>query len=122
MTDTFTQAERDADIEAFFEEPTFEETTLSCWGVGPLEVCATKVSADRVDVDIKLAGVRIGRGSLTAQNSRICASASVAIVKAKVCVTADFPGQTVWVEGEVCHRKFPSGWKCKGFKTKILAW
>ncbi|RZK01001.1 MAG: hypothetical protein EOO76_10615 [Novosphingobium sp.] len=122
MAITFNQEEQDADVEAFFDEPAFEERALSCWGIGPLEVCATKVAADRVDVDIKLTGVRIGSGTLTAANSSICASASVAIVKAKVCVTADFPGQVVWVEGKVCTRKFPSGWSCRGFKSKILAW
>ena len=122
MTDPFTQQERDADAEGFFDEPSFEEKILSCWGIGPLDVCATKIAADRVDVEIKLAGVRIGHGTLSAANSKICASASIGVVKAKVCVRADFPGHTVWAEGEVCIRKILGGWSCRGFKTKILSW
>lgn len=107
---------------AFFDEAEFAETLSACWGIGPLQVCVASISKDAVTVEIKLAGIRIGSGTLTAGNSRICASANVGVVKAKVCVTGDFPNSTVWVEGEVCTRKFPSGWSCRRFKTKILSW
>jgi hypothetical protein len=122
MSDAFTQEQREADVDAFFDDPHFEESLLSCWGVGLLEVCVKKIADDRIEVDIKLAGQRIGQGTLTASHARICASASLLLVKAQVCVRADFPGKTVWVEGEFCTKNFPSGWSCRKFKTKILSW
>ena len=118
----FTDDQMEASDVGLFEDPTFEPELLSCWSMGPLQVCGKIVSGDRVEVEIKLAGIRIGSGTLSAGNSQICASGNVALFKVKVCVRADFPGKTVWVEGQLCTRKFPSGWSCRGFRTKLISW
>ena len=105
-----------------FEEPAFEEMINACWSLGPLQVCARSIGADRIEVDIKLAGIRIGSGTLTVGNNQICVSGNVQIFKVKLCVRADFAGKTVWVEGQLCTRKITGGWSCRKFKTKILSW
>jgi hypothetical protein len=117
-----TEAQKQSDEVGYYTVPSMIEKINSCWSLGPLEVCVTKISNDRIDVEINLAGVKIGSGSLTVGNTQICASANIGIVKASVCVTADFPAQTVWVEGEVCSRRWDGGWNCTSFKTKILSW
>ena len=98
------------------------ETLEACWGLGPLDVCAKLVSADRIQVSIKLAGVTIASGTITASNNSLCASANAGLAKARVCITADFSKKEVWVEGELCTRKWTGGWDCNSFKTKILSW
>jgi len=80
------------------------------------------VSDNGVEVTIKLAGIKIGSGTIRAGNERICASANVGLVKAKVCVRGDFSDNTVWVEGEVCTIEWTGGWSCRGFKTKLISW
>ncbi len=105
-----------------FEDPSFEEMINACWGLGPLQVCARYAPPDRVEVEIKLAGIRIGSGTLSVGNNQICASGNVQIFKVKLCVRADFPNKTVWVEGKLCTRKLPTGWSCRKFRTKILSW
>lgn len=117
-----TTAQRDSDEIGYYDVAPMIETLESCWGLGPLDVCAKLVSADRIDVTIKLAGVKIGSGSITAGNNQLCAGANAGLVKANLCVTADFENKTVWVEGEVCTRKWTGGWDCNGFKTKIISW
>jgi hypothetical protein len=117
-----TTDQRDSNQQGFYDVPTMVAKLSTCWGLGPLEVCVTKISNDRIDVEIKLAGLKIANGELTVGNNQLCAGANAGIVKANVCITADFPGQKVWVEGEICTLKFPSGWSCQGFKTILIAW
>lgn len=117
-----TDEQRKSDSIGFYSTPDNAQILNTCWSFGPLEVCVTKISNDRVDVEIKLAGVRIGSGTLTAGNTSVCASANVQLVKAALCVKADFPGQIVWVEGEVCTRRWDGGWDCNAFKTKLISW
>lgn len=119
---TLTQDQRDSDKIGFYEPASMIGKLDVCWSFGPIEVCATKLAPDRVEVLIRLAGVKIGQGELTLNNNQLCASANVGIVKAKICVTADFAAQKVWVEGEVCTLNFPSGWSCNGFKTILISW
>lgn len=114
--------ELEATEHGLFEDADFEAQLLACWGLGPLQVCAKIVSGDRIEVDIKLGGIRIGSGTLSVGNTQICVSGNVQIFKVKVCVRADFPGKTVWVEGQLCTRKITGGWSCRKFRTKILAW
>ncbi|MGH8239325.1 MAG: hypothetical protein ACREXP_20220 [Steroidobacteraceae bacterium] len=121
-SDALTTEQQESDALGFYEPADFAETRAACWGIGPLEVCVTQVAADYINVEIKLAGIKIGSGSLTAGHNSVCASANVGLVKTKLCVTADFPNRTVWVEGQLCTRKWSGGWSCRGFKTKILAW
>lgn len=123
MADHLTKAQEDSDELGFYDHSSaLVETLDTCWGLGPLEVCAKLVSNDRIEVTIKLAGVKIGSGSITAANSKVCAGANVGLVKANLCVTADFPNKVVWVEGKVCVREWTGSWSCRGFKTKILSW
>lgn len=117
-----TPEQRDSDKQGFYGTPPMIAKLTACWGLGPLEVCATKISIDRIEVEVKLAGVKIASGELTVGNNQICAGANAGIVKANVCITADFPGQKVWIEGEVCTLNFPSGWSCNGFKTILISW
>lgn len=117
-----TEAQRKSTEIGFYSVPPMVEKLDICWGLGPLEVCATKSSDDRIDVEIKLAGVRIASGALTVGSSKVCAAANVELVKANLCVTADFPAKTVWVEGEVCTRRWDLSWDCNGFKTIMLSW
>lgn len=117
-----TEAQRQSNEIGYYNVPSMAEKIESCWSFASLKVCVTKISNDRIDVEIELAGVKIGSGSLTVGNTQVCASANVGIVKASVCVTADFPGQTIWVEGEFCIRRWDGSWNCTNFKTKILSW
>jgi hypothetical protein len=122
MTD-MTKLQEDTDELGFFDDSSaLVETLEACWSIGPLEVCAKLVSSDRIDVVIKLAGVKIGSGSITTANNKLCAGANVGVVKANLCVSADFPNKVVWVEGKFCSRKIIGGWSCRNFKTKILSW
>ena len=116
------QEQRDSDKTGFYGSVPMIGKLDACWSFGPLEVCATKIASDRIEVAIKLAGVTIGTGELTLANNQICAGANLGVVKANVCISADFPGQKVWVEGEVCTLNFPSGWSCNGFKTILISW
>lgn len=117
-----TQDQIDSDLIAYYSEPDMVETLESCWGLGPLSVCARFVSADQIEISIKLAGVKIGSGTISTKNNKICASANVGLVKASVCVRADFPKRDVWVEGKICHRKWDLSWSCSKFKAKLISW
>lgn len=111
-----------SDAIGYYDLPPMVQKRSICWGLGPLEVCASIVSVDRIDIEIKLAGITIATGSLTVGNSQICAGANAGLVKASVCVTADFPAKTVWLEGDVCTRRWDGGWDCQGFKTILASW
>lgn len=118
-----TNEEKETNAIGFFDESAaFTEVLDACWGFGPLEVCAKLASIDKVDISIKLAGVKIGSGSLTASDNRLCAGANVGLVKAKLCVLVSFPEREVRVEGELCVPNIPSGWSCRRFNSKILSW
>ena len=119
---TLSKDKRESDEIGYYDAPVMVETLESCWGLGPLDVCAKLVSSDRIEVSIKLAGIKIGSGTITAKDTNVCASANAGLVKASVCVKGDFPNKKVWVEGEVCTRKWTGGWDCNGFKTIIIAW
>lgn len=121
MTD-FTEEQQDSNEIGYYETPQMTETLESCWGLGPLDVCARLVSHDNIEVTIKLSGLKIGSGTISSNNDRVCASANVGLVKAAVCVRADFPNKTVWVEGKVCNRKWNGKWHCNTFKTKLISW
>lgn len=117
-----TQEQIDSDVIAYYSEPNMVQTLESCWGLGPLSVCARMVPVGQIEVSIKLAGIKIGSGTISAKNNKICASANVGLVKASVCVRADFPNSTVWVEGKICRRKLDLSWNCDPFKTKLISW
>ncbi|MEM9055237.1 MAG: hypothetical protein AAGB16_07920, partial [Pseudomonadota bacterium] len=94
----------------------------SCWSFGPVSVCVDKISVDEIKVSIKLLNQTIGSGTLSTGSNSVCASANIGLAKAKLCVVADFSAKEVKVKGEVCTLKFPSGWSCRKFEARILAW
>jgi hypothetical protein len=99
----------------------FEAMSSGSWSFGPLEV-KYNLSGSRVSLEVLLAGIKIGSGTLDSSNSQLCVSANALLAKVKLCVKADFGKKELSVNGELCTRKFPSGWSCRSFNQRILAW
>ena len=118
----FSKDQIESDLIAYYSTPEMLETLESCWGLGPLSICARFISVDQIQISIKLAGVKIGSGMISTKNTKVCASANIGLVKASVCTKADYPNKVVWVEGKLCHREWDLGWKCHTFKTKLISW
>ena len=119
----FTKEQEQSDEIGFYDDASsFNESLSACFDIGPLKVCATRVTAEAIHVEVKLAGVRIARGTISLDSPRICASANAGLAKVSLCVEADFAKQEVWVRGKLCVREILGGWSCRKFSTKILSW
>ena len=117
-----TQQQRESDVIGYYDVPPMVEILETYWELGPLDVSARLISPEHIEITIKVEGVKIASGIITAGNDRLCAGANVGMVKVSVHVIADFPNKTVWVEGEFCTKTWSTSWDCDEFKRRILSW
>ena len=96
-------------------------TLDTCFGVGPLEICAT-YSNGGIDFVIKLVGQQIGSGRLDQNNASASLGIDLGLAKASVGLAADFTARELRVQGEVCVRDWLGRWQCTGFNEVILRW
>jgi hypothetical protein len=109
-------------IDKTTEDAAFDFTRTACASFGPFKACAEIVAGPAVKLEFFLAGIKIGSGTITAAHNKVCVSANVGLAKVSVCARGDFEKKEIWLEGKVCVRKFPSGWSCRSFKTRLLSW
>jgi len=108
--------------EGFGDEMAFAQEMESCWSFGPLRACASVVGSSEVRVTGSLLGRSILSGTLSPRRTKLCASPSVGLAKAELCVTLDIRGKQVRVEGRVCVRRWNGRWSCSGFNPRLLSW
>lgn len=93
----------------------------ACFGVGPLEVCATYRDLG-IDFEIKLLGQRIGSGRLDQNNANASVGVDLGVAKASVGLAADFNARELRITGEVCVRDWLGRWRCTSFNDVLLRW
>lgn len=108
--------------EGFEDEVAFAQEMEACWSFGPLRACASVVGTSAVKVTASLLGRSILSGTLSTRRTRLCASPSIGLAKAKLCAALDVKGKQVRVEGRVCVRRWTGSWRCTGFDSKLLSW
>jgi hypothetical protein len=111
-----------AGMEGFGDEMAFAQEMEACWSFGPLRACASVVGSSEVRVTGSLLGRNILSGTLSTKRTRLCASPSIGLAKAELCVTLDVKGKQVRVEGRVCVRRWTGRWRCSGFNSRLLSW
>ncbi len=117
----FTPQQAENDEIGFYVSPSFLEKNEACWTKGGLKVCA-KTIGNRIHVEVTLANIHIGDGDLTASSNRLCFTGNAGVVKASLCVEANFPSREVRVEGEMCVKVIFVGWECDSFNAKFMTW
>lgn len=108
--------------EGFGDEMAFAQEMEACWSFGPLRACASVVGSSEVRVTASLLGQSILSGTLSPRRTRLCASPSIGLAKAELCVSLDIRGKRVRVEGRVCVRRWTGRWRCSGFDSRLLSW
>lgn len=108
--------------EGFGDDIAYTQAVEACWSLGPLKVCASVVGNGGVRVSASLLGHTVLSGTLSTSRTRICASPSIGIAKAQICVVLDVRGRNVRVEGRLCIRRITLSWRCTRFGTRILSW
>lgn len=93
----------------------------SCLDFGPLEVCARHRNSG-VDVEVKLLGIRVGRGRIDRNQATFSVGVNLWVAKASVTTRADFDKEELLAEGEVCRRSWNASWVCDRFSTVLLRW
>lgn len=119
---TTVEAAEAEEMEGFGDEVSFEQEIQSCWGFGPLSVCASVIGSGQIRVTGSLFGRTILSGTLSTSRTRICASPSIGFAKAEICVVLDIRNRQVRVEGRLCIRRIFGRWRCSGFNSRILSW
>ncbi len=92
----------------------------ACWSNGPLKICAELEDNDHINIEVTLAGVRIARGTLSAERTCIEAKAKIGVAKADLSVCANFQDREVRTSGKICVAVL--GWQCAKFNAQILKW
>lgn len=108
--------------EGFGDDIAYTQAVESCWSLGPLRVCASVVGSGGVRVTASLLGHTVLSGTLSASRTQLCASPSIGIARAQICVVLDVRGRQVRVEGRLCIRRITLRWRCTRFGARILAW
>ena len=108
--------------EGFGDDIAYTQAVEACWSLGPLKVCASVVGSGGVRVSASLLGHTVLSGTLSPRRNRLCASPSIGIAKAQLCVVLDVRGRQVRVEGRLCIRRITLRWRCTNFGTRILSW
>lgn len=108
--------------EGFGDDIAYTQAVEACWSLGPLKVCASVVGTGGVRVSASLFGHTVLSGTLSPSRTKLCASPSIGIAKAQICVVLDVRGRQVRVEGRLCIRRITLSWRCTRFGTRILSW
>lgn len=108
--------------EGFGDDIAYTQAVEACWSLGPLKVCASVVGSGSVRVSASLLGHTVLSGTLSTRRTKLCASPSIGIAKAQICVVLDVRGRQVRVEGRLCIRRITLSWRCARFGTRILSW
>lgn len=105
----------EASVELFFTQSSWVR-----WSLGALVVKACYANGG-VELEVFLAGVRVGGGSFSQGDEALSLNAQVSLTKAAVELRANFFQRELQASGEVSVRGLQE-WHSQQFSTKILAW
>ena len=109
-------------LEGFGDDMAFTQEMEACWSFGPLRACASVVGTNQVKVSASLLGHTTLSSTLSARRTRVCASPSIGVAKAQICIVLDIRGRQIRVEGRLCFRRITWSWRCSSFNARLLSW
>lgn len=99
-----------------------EVDILGSSNIGPIKV-EYIIKGTTVQVVIYLLNLRVASATLSAGGkTSICIKAGAVLVKAEICIVADFDKNELRAKGQHCYKKLDTSWQCTKFSKRIAGW
>jgi hypothetical protein len=107
-----------------------KQQTRSLKGFGPgvafgpftFSINPVDLVSGKIEVDIAFFGIPIGSFVLSKNKASISPGINLGFAKCSINLIVDWGDSKMLFQARACIRKFPFGWKCKGYDGTIFSW